>query len=308
MSIPRPIATTVVPLVVGLCWLALPFTTGDSVSAALAPRPEAVQWVVGVGLWAAWAVGLGTIAIARTSSLTIARFIVPAAPVVAVWAAADTGVMDATTATGLVVATAAATLALTALYADRSVNGSSYGAERRFALRPPAGVLVGLLPLLWVVVLAAVATGPLLLANQLWIAGAVATAIGLPVAVVVVRRTHVLSRRWLVLVPAGVVVHDPLMLSDSLLVQRANLASLAPALADTTATDLTMGALGLALELRMRTPSEILTNADRRAAGGSYTTPGTPVDAVLVSPSRPGAVMRTVTGRAAGDSRRQDPR
>lgn len=299
MSLKGLNATVVVPVVVGVCWLALPFTTGDSVAAALAERSEPVRWVAAVGLWFGWAVGAGTVAIARTTSLTLARYVVPAALPVAVWATASTGTPDAGGVAGLVCAALAATLVLTALYADRSVNGSSYGAERRFALRPPAGVVVGLIAVLWVVVAGAVTTGPLLLASHQWVAGAALTAVGWPLAVVVVRRTHVLSRRWLVLVPAGVVVHDPLVLSDSLLVRRADVVSVAPALADTSATDLTMGAMGLALEVRLRTPTQILTNAGRRAAGGSYTAAGTPVDAVLVSPSRPGAVMAELAKRTS---------
>lgn len=293
----RPTVTTVVPAVVAVCWLALPFTAGDAVAAALAGRSTPVVWVVAVGLWLGWAVGAGAIVIPRTSSLTIARYVVPAGAAVAVWATADTGEPTAAAVAGLVAATVAASLVLTAAFGDRSVNGSSYGDERRFALRPPTAVVLGPLQVLWVVVVAAVAAGPLLLAAQLWVAGAVALVAGWPLAVTIVRRTHVLSRRWLVLVPAGVVVHDPLVLVDSLLVQKANLASLGPALADTAATDLTMGALGLAIEVHLRTPSSMLTNAERRAAGGSLVAAGSEVDAVLVTPSRPGAVMRTVAQR-----------
>jgi hypothetical protein len=297
MSRARVTVTTVVPAVVAVCWLALPFTVGDAVASALGDRSTPVVWVAATGLWLGWAVGAGAIVIARTSGLTIARYVVPGAAAVAVWATADASEVTPVAVAGLVAATVAASLVLTAAFGDRSVNGSSYGAERRFALRPPTAVVLGPLPLLWVVVAAGVTAGPLLLAARVWVAGAVALVVGWPLAAAIVRRTHVLSRRWLVLVPAGVVVHDPLVLVDSLLVQKANLASLGPALADTTATDLTMGAVGLAVEVHLRTPSSILTHAERRAAGGSLVAAGTEVDAVLVTPSRPGAVMRTVTER-----------
>lgn len=294
--------TTLVPVLVGLCWLVLPFTAGDLLATAAAQRSTPVQWVLAVGLWLGWGVGVGTIAIARTSSLTLGRYLIPAGLAATVWAAVDADpdgnrALGATGVIGLACAAAACALVLTAAYGDRCVNGSSYGAERRFALRPPTAVVLGPLPVLWVVVTAGAVAGPLLLAARSWVAGVVALAAGWALAVVIVRRTHQLSRRWLVLVPAGVVVHDPLMLTDSLLVQKGNLAGIGPALADTTATDLSMGALGLALEVALREPSKILTNADRRAAGGSFTAPGTEVTAVLVTPSRPGAVMRTVTER-----------
>jgi hypothetical protein len=281
-----------------LAWLVLPFTVGDLVAVALTDRSTPVQWVVAVGCWAGWALGAGLLVVPRTTSLTGARFLVPAALLVAVAAAiAGDGVPNVAGLTGLAAAAVAAAFVLTSGVGDRAVNGSSYGAERRFALRPPAAVVAGPLPLLWVVVVVGVGAGPLLLASRQWVAGGAALILGWALATLIVRRVHVLSRRWLVMVPAGLVVHDPLVLTDSLLVQRANLASVGPAPADTTAMDLTMGALGLGLEVRLRTQARLLTNAARRAAGGSFVAPGDEVTAVLVAASRPGAVMRTAQQR-----------
>jgi hypothetical protein len=297
-------------MVVAVCWLVLPVTTGDALADALGDRSAPVRWTVGVGAWAGWAVGAATLAIPRTSSLTVARFVIPAGVVPAVWAVTASGTSSTGTPgpaglvglVGLVAAAAAAALVCSAGFGDRSVNGSSYGAERRFALRPPGGVVV-VLPVLWALAVAGVITGPLLLAAGVWVGGAAATLVGVPLAVEVVRRTHVLTRRWLVFVPAGVVVHDPLLLTDSLLVQAGNLAGIGPAPAATTATDFTMGATGLAMEIRLRQPAEVLTNARRRAAGGSYTAPGEEVHAVLVTPTRPGVVMRTLSRRAGSAGR-----
>lgn len=297
VSVRRPSLPEVVTAVVAVCWLALPFTLGDAVADAVADEPTPARWVTGVSLWVAWAVGAATVVIARTSSLTVARFVVTGAvPFAAVAIVGGNAASDPLALVGLTCASLAGTLVLTPAFGDRSVNGSSYGAERRFALRPPAAMVV-LLPFLWAVVVTAVAAGPLLVLGGAVIIGAVVWVAGWPIAAVIVRRTHVLSRRWLVLVPAGVVVHDPWVLTDSLLVQRANLDHLGPASADTEATDLTAGAAGLAMEVGLRAPSSILTVADRRAAGGSFTAPGTEVSAVLVTPSRPGAVLRTLTER-----------
>lgn len=301
--------TVVVPVVVAVSWLVLPFTAGDAFAAALDDRSGTAQWVIGITAWAAWALGVAVIAVARTSSLTVARYVVPAGLVATVVAAAVATTDDPATGltgdglpltgtVGLVCAALAAALILTALYGDRSINGSSYGAERRFALRPPAATMV-LVPALWVVAVAAMAAGPVVLATGAWVPGAAATIAGLALAAAIMRRTHILTRRWLVLVPAGVVVHDPWVLADSLLVQRANLVDIVPAAADTTATDLTAGAAGLALEIRLRAPSPIVTTAARRQAEGSLTAASLDVDAVLVTPTRPGAVMRTLANRSA---------
>jgi hypothetical protein len=288
----------VLAVVTGVAWLVLPVTAGELLADALADRSTAVRWVVGVGCWGAWTVAAGLLAVPRTTSLTGARFIVPAALPVTVWAALTAGGTPGPAGVaGLAAASLAAVLVLTAGMGDRGVNGSSYGAERRFALRPPAALLFGPLPLLWVVTMAGASAGPLLLASRQWVAGGAALLVGWALAAIIVMRTHVLSRRWLVMVPAGVVVHDPLVLADSLLVQRADLDSIGPAPATTAATDLSMGALGLGLEVRLRRPARLLTNAARRAAGGSFTAPGDEVTAVLISASRPGALMRTAVGR-----------
>ena len=288
-------------MVVGACWLALPFTAGDTLDAALTGRAPLARWVVGVGAWALWALGAVVLAIPRTTSLTVARFVLPAGLATTVAAAVvtvttDDATLGITTVVGITVAAVATVLSLSAPFADRAVNGSSYGAERRFALRPTAA-MVTVAPLLWIIVAGAVAVGPLLVASGLVIPGIPAWAVGWPVAVIVVRRAHILARRWLVLVPAGVVVHDPLVLTDSLLVQRRTLTGLGPAPADTTARDLTGGAFGLALEIRVSEPTSFLTNAARREAGGSRTALGEQVSAVLVAPSRPGAVVREATAR-----------
>ena len=88
--------------------------------------------------------------------------------------------------------------------------------------------------------------------------------IGWPLAWWVVRSLHTLSRRWLVFTPAGVVLHDQLVVVEAMLVVRRQLASIAPALADTTARDLTLGAPGLALEVRMTEPLAISPTPARR--------------------------------------------
>lgn len=288
-------------IAVGACWLVLPFTAGDTIDAALAGRAPLARWLVGLGAWALWTLGAVVLALPRTTSLTVARFVMPAGlaatAAAAIVAAASGGETPAAaTAVGVAVAGVATVLTLSAPFADRAVNGSSYGAERRFALRPTAA-MVTVAPLLWVIVAGAVATGPLLVAAGVVLPGVAAWVVGWMVAVVVVRRAHILARRWLVLVPAGVVVHDPLVLTDSLLVQRRTLAGLGPAPANTTARDLTGGAFGLALEIRVSEPTSFLTNAARREAGGSRTALGEQVNAVLVAPSRPGAVVREAEAR-----------
>jgi hypothetical protein len=99
-----------------------------------------------------------------------------------------------------------------------------------------------------------------------------------------------LSNRWLVLVPAGVVVHDPLVLGETLMVQRNNLRSSSLALAGTEAADLTGPAAGVAIEV---TVHEMVT-AVFPASAEHPTGRAVHMSAFLVSPSRPGRALRAL--------------
>jgi hypothetical protein len=81
--------------------------------------------------------------------------------------------------------------------------------------------------------------------------------VGLPAAWLASRSLHTLSRRWLVFVPGGMVIHDPLSLTESVLMPRTMIDHLGPAPADTDAYDLTQRAAGLALEATLREPLPI---------------------------------------------------
>ena len=129
------------------------------------------------------------------------------------------------------------------------MQGSAYGDEQRFPLRPPGALVLGPLPILWLVLAASVAAGPLLLACGQWALGAAATAWAIALLLVLPRRFHRLSRRFLVFVPAGLVIHDHMVLSETALFRWANVRSVERALADTEALDLTGGALGPAVEV-----------------------------------------------------------
>jgi hypothetical protein len=188
-------------------------------------------------------------------------------------------------------ALATAAVALAPATTDRFVDGASYGPERRYALRPPGPLLLGPLPLAWAAIVAGSMAGPMWLATRQWLEGLIALVIGWPVAVALVRAVHGLSKRWLVFVPAGFVVHDRAALLEPVLLARDNLAALGPARVDTSATDLSLGAFGLVLEARMQRPVEVALRTGRRTADT------TEVSAVLVSPLRPGAVLREAGGR-----------
>ena len=267
-------------------WLSLALVAAPALADAFTDRSRAVQVVTAAGLWSAWAVGLVATAVPRTETLTALRLLAPGVVAVAGWAAIGAD-RPGWGVAGITVALVTAALALVGPgVSDAFVDGSSYGDERRVALRIPAALWAGPLPLAWAAGAAGATVGPLLLASEQWIAGAAATAVGLALVWLVVRQFHQLSRRWLVFVPAGVVVHDPLRLTDPVLFLRRLLGRVSAAdPADDDAVDLTGGAMGVVVELRSREPVTI----GLREGTGRAERDG--VHAVWVSPVRPGATL-----------------
>lgn len=290
MSAPRPTPVPAVWVARAL-WLALPLAAGPALGAALDPRSAAVRGLGTVLAWGTWATVLVALLVPRASSLTVVRLGAPAALVAAGWAAGPGSPDDDLARAVVAVVVAALALAATVAPAvgDAFVDGSSYGSERRFALRTPLPLLA-LATATWAAVAAAAVTGPLLLAARQWAAGAVLTVLGAAVVWFGVRSLHGLARRWLVLVPSGVVVHDPVSRPDSVMAPRPLIVRLGPAPAASDGLDLTLGAAGLALELE--TSEELpVTVRDGRRLGTR------PATRVLVAVARPAAVLAEAEAR-----------
>ncbi|MEZ5247450.1 MAG: hypothetical protein R2707_20345 [Acidimicrobiales bacterium] len=267
-----------------IVWVVQPFTLGPLLGEALDPTRDLFRTACSWALWLGWLEVLVALALPRPITLTVTRIGATATVPMAVWAAVGT---DETTLTvvGLLSAIAAAGVVLAPTFADRFIDGVSYGEERRFALRPPGPVLVGLLVPTWAVVVAGACAGPLLLADEQWVLGGILTVVGWPPAVLGARALHQLTNRFVVFVPNGFVVHDLTVMREPVLFQSREIAGLAPALADTAADDMTGAALGLALELKLAAPATLPMVAGRKE------TEDRDVRALLIAPSRPAAVM-----------------
>ncbi len=272
-----------------ITWLLLPVGFVIALGPALDASPTAAQLLVATLAWAAWTAGLIATLVPRTLGLTVVRILAPTSLGLALWATVASGETIGG-AVAAVVAASATVLALAPQTADLFVNGSAYGAERRFALRSPAALLFGPVQIAWALVVAGALVGPLLLAHERWVLGAIATAVGFPVAAVGCRSLHQLARRWLVMVPAGLVIHDPAALTSQLF-RRNTIAHLGPAPADTGALDLTAGAPGLALEMQLTQAATL----ELRQRGQKPT--AVHATAVMFTPSRPGAVLRGAAER-----------
>jgi hypothetical protein len=274
-----------------LLWLTLPLTVGPAVQSALDDASAAVTWVVVTGLWLAWAGALLALLVPRIASLTALRVAAPGVAAVAVGVTLR-GEVEGVDLLALAVAALVLVVALWPSVGADLVDGSSYGPERRLPLRVPPTLAIAPVPLAVLVILAGVSVGPLLLASRQWVVGGIVTLAGAGLAVLAIRSLHQLSRRFLVFVPAGVVVHDPMTILEPVLMPRSALASVGPAPADTDAEDLTMGAGGLVMELRLQQPADLVRHRPGRAPDEVVTTA-----AVLVAPTRPAAFLAEAAER-----------
>lgn len=283
---PWPIRTT---------WILLPLLIGPVLGDALADTGRPTQIVASVGLWGGWFGVLLAALVPVVMTLTVVRLAAPVPVVAALLAVAvDGGGTTGWQVLGLAWAVAVAVAAFLPTTGASFVNGSSYGDEVRLPLRVPGPLLLGPVQLTWAAVAVAVAAGPLLLAAGLWVPGAAASALGVPVVWWGVRVLHTLARRWTVLVPGGLVLHDPLALADPTLFRRASIRSLGPAPAGTDALDLTRDALGLAVEARFERPVSLVLARNRRQDVAETVE----ADAVLFTPTRPGVFLGAARQRS----------
>ena len=263
---------------------------GDVVHPLLRPDDEAARTTAVVAMWFGYALVLAALLLPGARALTVARIGTSAAAVELV-AAASASSDEPAGWVGLIAGLAGTIVVLQPAYAEAQVDAAGYGDERRFLLRPPAPVLVAFVLPAWAITVGGVAAGPLLLADRGWGAAVAAAAVGLPAAAFAAHTLYRLARRWLVFVPNGLVVHDHLALAEPLRMGRRGIDSIGPARAGTAATDLTAQALGMALELRLSEPVKAGVISGRNRSDERRLT------AILVSASRPAAVMATAERR-----------
>jgi hypothetical protein len=255
-------------------WVTLPVTAGSAVSMALEQWADTPRVTAFALAWLAWGIGAVAVLAPRPLGLTAIRTIAPAFALGAL-AIAVTGAADGLEAWGAFAAAAIGAV----LVADHELAFAAgaavaYGDEERFPLRTPPALFLGPLWLVRALVVTAVAGPPLLLADERVLAGVGALVVGVPVVVLGVRALHGLSRRWLVLVPAGVVVVDPLTLPDPVLIVRRQIRRLRafndPVRPRDGALDLRLGATSGTVAIRLDEPLEVV-HAGRARRGGTTT-------------------------------------
>lgn len=244
-----------------------------------------VGLTVTVSTWLLWVIGAVSIFVGSPLTLTLARVTIPLAIPAAIIGIAA-GAHVALGAIGLSGALIACYSVFTAEVGQRWVQSAAYGSERRFPLRPPIGFAIPAV-ILWVLV-ASVALCAVIAAER----SQVALSILLGAVVVALStfgstRWHRLSCRWLVLVPAGVVIHDPLVLLETAMWRSHIVGGATLARVETEAADLTGPTTGPAIEISLRSSETVVLAAGRQTPEGR----AIHLTAALVAPSRPGAAL-----------------
>ena len=247
-----------------------------------------------VALWA-WLivafVAFVALVVCGPVGLTIVRMLVPSAVAVAGVAIA----FGANTTYGVLAVAVTALVTLTAFTAETGeamVQTTAYGDEKRLPLRVPAAMQVPIAAS-WALLMGTSVTGVLLLAAHEIVIGISVLLIATVLTWLLYQRLHHFSCRWLVSVPAGVVVHDPVILGETLMVMRANVQHAHLALADTQAADLTGPAAGHAIEVTVREMVQVTLPATAKNPKGS----AIHAQAFLIAPSRPGRALQTLADR-----------
>lgn len=273
------------PWVARVAWVALALVSGPSVGDALTGSSSLARTVAWLVLSVAWTAGMVALLVPRTTSLTAVRLVIPAGLAAAGFSAATGTSIGWSDWAALATASIATVAVLSPWFTETWVDGSSYGSEHRVPLQTPTLLAATAVPLTWLVAVVGAVTGPALLAHRQWGVGVIASVVGAVATRWAAMSLHQLSRRWLVLVPAGLVLHDPLSLAEPQLFPRMAVAAVGPALTDSTALDLTAGASGLVLQLDLTEPVDLLV---RRRGRNTETVEAA---SVLFSPARPGPFL-----------------
>ncbi len=250
-----------------------------------------LRWALALVLWAVWASGFLACLVPSTVSLTVGRLLAPL-PLLCCLLAAIAGVDGLRLGLAVALSGAVAVIWYSAEVGIHCAQGSAYGDEHRFPLRPPVPMLVPM-ALTWALGAACGVGAVLAVGDRRWLIGVLLAGLVVAFAVIIGPRFHQLSRRWLVVVPAGLVVHDALVLADNMLFRSPALRIVHLAPGDSQAADLTGGTTGTQLEIVLAEMDTVTKAATRQQPKGT----ALHVLSVLVAPSRPGKVLHAAADR-----------
>lgn len=242
----------------------------------------AVIVTVAVWGWTLWTSVAVAVLVPTPMSATLAHVVTPLAVLCAAFDLDPVGLFGSLVALIIV---------RSSVLVDHMVQGSAYGAEMRFALRTPWPQVVPAI-VAWATLSATLIGGSIALADRSWWIGAPITIIGVVLLRTVPRRLHQLFRRWLVVVPAGVVIHDHLVLAETVMSPRSRIKSVAIVAAGGENADLTGGVPGDRLAIELHEPDKVVVSPLTAKLLG--TNQVLHVATYDVAPRRPAAALRHI--------------
>jgi len=242
-----------------------------------------------VGIWLLWSIALLCTLVPSSSALTAIRLALPTIFVIVAAAAVAIGISSGVAA-ALAISLLASLLIFSGDIGDSFVQLAAYGDERRYLLRcPPAMLLVQVLS--WLVWLTLTIVAINLLAGDALILGAIVAIVALLLAIVLPRRFHRFSRRWLVSVPAGLVIHDHVVLAETAMFMNNAVIEVGIDLAPSEAADLSGKCSGVGLLIALKDFDTVVLAATPKTPGGS----AIHVKSMRVCPTRPGRAITELT-------------
>lgn len=242
-----------------------------------------MAWVALTWGWFLWT-GVGaSLLVPSPISLTIVRIVVPLSVVVSIAASQPLAIFCSVVA--LIVCASS-------VFVDAMVQGGAYGDETRFALRTPLPYIVPAV-IAWLLYTTSLIGGSLFLAAQQYVVGAILVAIGIILTRTIPRRLHRLARRWLVLVPVGIVVHDHLVLHETIMAPSGKIMSVVRTSDIGEAADLTGGVIGDRLTIALTEADKVVLSAITAKALG--TTEALHVKMFCIAPRRLTAALSAIT-------------
>lgn len=252
-------------------WQLLADDASTSVSIAL------VAWG-----WSLWVITAIALLVPSPLSLTGMRCISPLAVIASLVAVAPLSIFASVVAL---------IIGFSPLFADLMVQGGAYGEEQRFSLKTPVPQMAPTL-IAWSVLSFSLIGGTLFIANKQFVVGIPLVVIGIVLATRVPKLLHRHARRWLVIVPAGIVVHDHLVLAETVMSPRSKIASLTVVPEAGESADFTGGVAGPRLAVQLREADKIVLS--RITAKILKTTEALHVTTFSVSPRRLRAAVAAI--------------
>lgn len=233
--------------------------------------------------WALWVVTAVALLVPSPLSLTVMRCISPIAVV---------GSFVAVSPVAVFASLVALIIGFSPLFADLMVQGGAYGEEKRFALKTPVPQMLPT-AIAWSILSFSLIGGTLYTTNEQFVVGVPLLVVGAVLATRVPKLLHRHSRRWLVIVPAGIVVHDHLVLAETVMSPRSKIASLTTVAEAGESADFTGGVAGPRLAVQLREADKIVLS--RITAKILGTTEALHVTTFSVAPRRLHAARDAIT-------------